>query len=266
MARPKPPLRVLVVEDNRSVRTFIAEALGGVARVAEAADAEEALTYLASPEGRRLDLVIVDCILPTRRGLSASGVDLVRAVRAQWPWMPVVAITGALDAEGLLREARRVGATHVMQKPFGLPEINDLLTRLVPRRSPGPRAGGDIAMQRVIAFIGEHYTEPLTLRELAEMAAMSRSHFCRMFRVAAGVSFRDYVRKLRLARAQELLRRPKASLTAIALEVGFYDLAHFDKAFRKQFGVSPSEFLRRRPASPGDPLHAEKPRPDASAG
>ncbi len=266
MPHAHPPLRVLIVEDNRSVRAFIAEALGDTARVAEASDAEEALAYLGTREAPRLDLIIVDCILPTRRGLSAAGVDLVRTVRSRWPWVPVVAITGALDAERLLHEAQRVGASHVLQKPFGIPEITDVLARLVPRRSGPFRAGGDIAMQRVIAFIGAHYTEPLALRDLAQMAAMSRSHFCRMFRVAAGVSFRDYVRKLRLARAQELLRRPKASLTAIALEVGFYDLAHFDKAFRKQFGVSPSEFLRRRALPRADGLRGGESRPDAHAG
>jgi AraC-like DNA-binding protein len=259
MPRRRAPLRVLIVEDNASVRAFIAEALGGAAEVTEAGDADEALAHLTSPRGPRLDLVIVDCILPTRRGLFASGVDLVRTVRSRWPWVPVVAITGALDAERLLREAQRVGASHVLQKPFGIPEITEALARVLPRRPPRP--GGDIAMQRVIAFVGEHYTEPLALRDLAQMASMSRSHFCRMFRHAAGVSFRDYIRNLRLRRAQELLRRPKASLTAIALEVGFYDLAHFDKAFRKQYGVSPSEFLRRR----GLPRGSDASRPDATA-
>lgn len=256
MALGKTPLRVLLVEDNASVRTFIAEALHSVARVAEAGDASQALSFLANQAARGLDLVIVDCLLPEpgappHGAVTPAGVELVRVIRARWPWLTVVAITGALDAETLLREARRFGAADVLRKPFGVGELSDLLGRLPVRRVPATRGGGDVAMKRVIGFIGEHYTESLGLRDLAGMAAMSRSHFCRMFRAATGVAFRDYVRTLRLRRAEEMLRRPRASFTAIALEVGFYDLAHFDKAFRKRFGVSPSEFVRRGPAPAG---------------
>jgi transcriptional regulator GlxA family with amidase domain len=62
---------------------------------------------------------------------------------------------------------------------------------------------------------------------------------------------RDYVRSLRLARARELIVSTKTPLTDVALETGFYDLPHFDKTFRKHYGVSPYQF-RRREESPGN--------------
>ena len=58
-------------------------------------------------------------------------------------------------------------------------------------------------------------------------------------------SLRDYVRDLRLKRAYRLLVTAKLSLTSIAVESGFYDLPHFDKAFRHRFGISPHEFRTR---------------------
>jgi transcriptional regulator GlxA family with amidase domain len=58
----------------------------------------------------------------------------------------------------------------------------------------------------------------------------------------AGMSLRDYVRELRLKRAHELMRSSALSLTAIATAAGFYDLPHFNKAFRHRFGMSPTQF------------------------
>jgi len=69
------------------------------------------------------------------------------------------------------------------------------------------------------------------------------------------------VRNLRLERAQQMLARsPEISLTEVALEAGFYDLPHFDKAFRERYGVSPSEFLRRKALDPSAPRRRRRRR------
>lgn len=252
------------MEDNANVRAFIRDALADFADVVEAENADQALTVLGTEQRKRLDLVIVDCILPSGSRLTPAGVRLVGTISAQWPWIPVVAITGALEAERLLLDATRSGARGVLRKPFGIPALTeaiDRVTRSRRRREPGVRPGTEVALQRVIAFIGEHYTERLSLADVAGMAAMSRSHFCRMFRSATGVSFRDYVRDLRLTRAQQLLAASGLSLTDVALEIGFYDLPHFDKAFRKRFGVSPTEFVRRKALSRATESRAPEIRP-----
>ena len=61
-----------------------------------------------------------------------------------------------------------------------------------------PRA--DARLDRVITFIGEHYTERLSLDDLAHLARMTRLQFARLFRIVTGTSLRDHVRNLRLAR------------------------------------------------------------------
>jgi transcriptional regulator GlxA family with amidase domain len=60
-----------------------------------------------------------------------------------------------------------------------------------------------------------------------------------------GMSLRDFVRDLRLNRAHDLLLGSSLSLTTLAVDAGFYDLPHFDKAFRQRLGVSPQESRRR---------------------
>ncbi len=244
-------LRVLIVDDEPLVRAFIADALRESAEVCEAGDVNDAMAELSRSGSPPFDLVLIDCVLPNAgRAAGHAGVELVKTVRARWPWISTVAITGRAESEALAIEAFRSGARDFLKKPFTLGELAAAVARATPARLRRRSADGSqsgIAIQRVVGFLGEHYTEPLTLETVAKIAAMSRSHFCRMFRAVTGKPFRDYVRDLRFARAQELLLRSNLSLTAIAVEVGFYDLPHFNKAFRKRFGISPAAFVRRKP-------------------
>jgi AraC-like DNA-binding protein len=81
--------------------------------------------------------------------------------------------------------------------------------------------------------------------ELASIAGMSRSQLSRNFHRFVGASLRAYVLDLRLKRACERLIHSSQSITATSLECGFYDASHFDRAFRRRFGITPGEFRRR---------------------
>jgi AraC-like DNA-binding protein len=100
----------------------------------------------------------------------------------------------------------------------------------------------------ICAFVADHITEVPTLGQLAAMAGMSRCHFSRVFHAVVGMPLRVYVTDARLKRASELLATD-LSLTSIAAECGFYDLPHFDKSFRRRFGMSPRQFRQQRAAS-----------------
>src|SRR5262249_59393972 len=87
---------------------------------------------------------------------------------------------------------------------------------------------------------------------VAALAGWSRFHFSRTFSRIVGMRLRDYLRGLKLRRAVELVRTSRASLTDIAVEAGFYDLPHLDKACRQHLGKSPQSF-RTRPVKGGRP-------------
>lgn len=91
-------------------------------------------------------------------------------------------------------------------------------------------------------FLSAHMAEVPEFHELASMAGMSRSHFSRTFHAVAGMSLRHYILRQRVERACELLKQSHLSLTSIAVQCGFYDLPHLNKAFRRRFGVSPYRF------------------------
>jgi AraC family transcriptional regulator len=91
-------------------------------------------------------------------------------------------------------------------------------------------------------YIHEHYTEPLDRETLAEVAGFSVPHFHRVFTANVGESAISYVRRLRLDRAGRKLRMGALDITEVALAAGYDTHAAFSKAFKQQYGLSPSEF------------------------
>jgi AraC family transcriptional regulator len=97
-------------------------------------------------------------------------------------------------------------------------------------------------IERVQRYIRDHTDEPLNREVLAAVAGFSVSHFHRVFTAHAGQSIADYVRRVRLERAGRKLRMGAVDIMEVALAAGYHTHAAFAKAFKQEFGVSPSEF------------------------
>jgi AraC-like DNA-binding protein/quercetin dioxygenase-like cupin family protein len=98
----------------------------------------------------------------------------------------------------------------------------------------------------VLSHIENHYAEPITVEQLAQMASMSESSLMRTFRKVTGKSPIDYVIHVRVARAAELLQRDDANVTEVAFRCGFTDSNYFSRQFRRLRGRSPREYRRER--------------------
>jgi AraC family transcriptional regulator len=94
----------------------------------------------------------------------------------------------------------------------------------------------------VMQYIREHIREPLSREVLADVAGFSVPHFHRVFTAEVGESAVSYVRRLRMERAGRKLRMGAMDITEVALAAGYDSHAAFSKAFKQQYGVSPSEF------------------------
>jgi AraC family transcriptional regulator len=97
-------------------------------------------------------------------------------------------------------------------------------------------------LRRVRHFVDAHLEEKLSVRRLAEAAALSEAHFARAFRQETGMSPHQYVMTQRVARAQEMLRSSDESIFQIALQCGFNDASHFSRVFRKEVGINPTSY------------------------
>ncbi len=97
-------------------------------------------------------------------------------------------------------------------------------------------------IQAVKQYIREHSDEPLSREVLAAVAGFSVPHFHRIFTTCVGDNIASYVRRVRLERAGRKLRLGAVDITEVALAAGYDSHAAFSKAFKQQFGLSPSEF------------------------
>jgi AraC family transcriptional regulator len=97
-------------------------------------------------------------------------------------------------------------------------------------------------IEEVMKYIRAHISEPLDRETLAAVAGFSVPHFHRIFTAHVGESAISYVRRARLERAARKLRMGAVDITEVALAAGYDTHAAFGKAFKQQFGLSPSEF------------------------
>ena len=97
-------------------------------------------------------------------------------------------------------------------------------------------------IEDVMRYIRQHINEPIDRETLASVAGFSVPHFHRVFTAQVGESAASYVRRLRIERAGRKLRMGAVNITEVALAAGYDSHAAFGKAFKQQFGFSPSEF------------------------
>jgi AraC-like DNA-binding protein len=127
----------------------------------------------------------------------------------------------------------------------------------VPMPEEVPAAGTAArSLMPALHYIETNLGERITAEDMGQLCLMSPFRFSRAFRDAFGVNFRDYLLRLRLAEAARLLENPQAQVTQVAGTVGFNDLSHFSRMFKRHYGMTPSEaqesFQAPRPA--GEPL------------
>lgn len=97
----------------------------------------------------------------------------------------------------------------------------------------------------LLAYIDLHYTEPLTLDDMAARMNFSKFHFSRLFKQYTNYTFCDYLNFRRIKATEELLLRPDLSITDIAMQVGFSSISTFNRVFREHKRCSPSEYRSR---------------------
>ena len=97
----------------------------------------------------------------------------------------------------------------------------------------------------VVSYISEHCTEQLSMTELCERFRMTESRFSRFFRRATGNTFTDFVNRMRISKACQLLMETDRYVTNICYDVGFNNVANFNRRFLEIKGMTPTDFRRQ---------------------
>jgi AraC family transcriptional regulator len=174
-------------------------------------------------------------------GTDPARFDMPDALNITDPLLTAMcrALSYAIDAgagEFYAESAAQFLATHVLSRHCGLP--GGML-----RASKTPRLD-DRRLRNAASYMQERFGDAITLDVLAKKATMSRFHFLRLFKNATGMTPHTYLVRLRLQRARMLLADGRDSVGGISVACGFESPAHFAAVFRRDVGMSPSEYRK----------------------
>ena len=172
-------------------------------------------------EGRELALgyLRIAAVIAARQIVTDAGADPQRV----------------LD-EGLIAEALRAE---------GIDAVRTLLAAAMACRDAKGRGLGQTPVARARRFLSQRYADPnLMLQDVAGEVGMSQSHFSTVFAQETGLTFTQYLTALRIGKAKELLSATAMRSSEIAFAVGYNDAHYFSYMFKKQTGMTPSEYRR----------------------
>ena len=199
------------------------------------------------------DIVFMDICMPEMNGLA-----MIAAINSEFPDLEVSVLTGFRDFE-YAREAIRLGVTRFLLKPSNMDELEEAIGimcgNLKKKGITGEtepeteekeeRASSSFIVKNALTYIEENYTQKLTLGEVAEKTYVSQWHLSKLLNRHTGQSFSDILNHVRIEHAKELLKDPALRIGEISEQVGFLDMAHFSRVFKKQEGVSANEYRNK---------------------
>ena len=183
-------------------------------------------------------------VLNVKRSTAEAG-RFLGALNAQLPACPVLVVCDDVYL-GTPSVWESLNIRGVLRPPV---RFDDLLSRIGALLPPGnglngpwPRLGEFVG--RTIAHLSQHYDQELTVESIAELTDISASHLAHLFRSEIGMSVRDYLTRVRVTIAQDLLAHTDDKLEAIATSLGFADTSHLAHVFQRITGRPPSAYRR----------------------
>jgi YesN/AraC family two-component response regulator len=206
------------------------------------------------------DLVISDVMMP-----EMDGFTMLRMIRTNGNinHLPVVMLTSKTDIGNRLEGLER-GADAYLTKPFSIEELHATIDNLIASRLRlrGKYSGTQMPneqikkievkgndeqlMERIIDSINKHLSDSdFSVEMLCDEVGMSRANLHRKMKQMTGITASDFLRNLRMEQAARLLSEQKVNITQVAYSVGFSSLPYFSTAFKKHFGISPTEYIEK---------------------
>ena len=245
--------RVVLIDDEyiilEGLRRVVKWADYGCEVVGTAQDAEDGMALIRE---MRPDILFTDIRMPGQDGLT-----MLAALRSEFPDMQVTVLTGYRDF-AYAQEAIRLGVTRFLLKPSKMDEVREALEAMTAHLAARPQAAnpedekdgksssaGNFIVNQAIAYIREHYAEKISLQDVAERCYISQWHLSKQLNRYAGKSFYDVLNSVRIEAACALLADPSLKISEISERVGYVDVAHFARTFKKFEGISANEYRNR---------------------
>ena len=198
------------------------------------------------------DILFTDIKMP-----NLDGLTMVAGLKGEFPNMQIAVLTGYRDFE-YAKRAVNIGVTRFLLKPSKMKELDETLTFMTQNirklrgeadTPPKPAleeetgiAANNFIFQTAMNYIKQHYTEKLTLTEVADHIHVSKWHLSKLLNKYTEKSFSELINQARVNKAKELLADPAMKIHQISEVLGFNDVTHFSKIFKKLQQISPNEY------------------------
>lgn len=249
---------ILIVDDEPRTRLGIQKVLelwsSGRYRIECAENGVAAMEWLSRETAH---LLITDVCMP-----QVSGLDLIEAMKQRSSKPMAIVISGYAEFE-YVQTAMRLGAVNYLLKPIEkqellnvveqalhLEEERDRLERIEKIVDPkllsldGPNTKYSEPVQQALDYMEKHLEEQLSLGYLAEQLHLNSSYFSVLFKEQTGIAYSEYITRLRIQRAKELLVQTRLPICEIAERVGYRTDKYFIKVFKDQENLSPSRYRK----------------------
>ncbi len=245
---------LLIVEDNADVRSYIREQTENEYCIIEASNGLEGINQARE---NIPDIIVTDVMMPKMDGYQFS-----KEIRndEKTSHIPIIMLTAKAGLDDKI-EGLETGIDAYLTKPFSSKELKARIKNLIIQRrelrnrfsqatvfkpSEVTKISVDqVFLEKVINIIEAHFEdEQFGVDKLAEEVNMSVSQLNRKLNALIDQPAGQFIRSLRLQRAADLLKQNTGSIAEICYQVGFSDQAYFSRSFKKQFGISPSDYKK----------------------
>jgi len=243
---------VLVVEDHPEVRAYLSEHLGSQYRLLTAENGREGLVLARE---HIPDLVVSDVMMP-----EMDGFELCEQLKNddKTCHVPVVLLTAKASEESAIA-GLNIGADDYLVKPFSVDALLSRIANLIenrrllrrrfarsmqidPTQTETPSAD-QLFMNKAAKIVERHIGDvDFGVQELADEVGFSRRQLHRKVRALTDQTPADLIRRIRLARAAQMLNNRAGNVSEIAYAVGFSKPRHFSTVFKESYGMTPSEY------------------------
>ena len=249
---------VLIVEDNLELIDYLKNELSTEYKVFVASNGKEGIKVAKETLP---DAIITDVVMP-----EMDGFEFCKAIKtdASTSHIPLLMLTARTTIENRI-EGIENGADAYMVKPFDLKLLKLRLSQLITSRQLifdkyfGAISGADEQInsssidkdfiQKLLDYINENISDSnLSVEELASQLKLSRSQLYRKIKALTGQTVNEFIRKIRLERAKQILDSGNANISEACFSVGFSSPSYFSKCFKAHFGVLPSELDAKKEA------------------
>ena len=245
--------KAVLVDDERIILDGLTRAVRwadmGCEVIGTAANGREGLELV-----RRLrpDILLTDIRMPNMDGLS-----MIAALRSEFPRLQIAVLTAFRDFE-YAQTALNLGVCRYLLKPSKMDELYEAIRTMTARLDalPPPAEGtepeddpaaagsaaGNFIVRQALDYMRAHCAERLSLGDVAEHVYVSQWHLSKLINRHVNQSFFDILGRMRTERAKTLLADSSLRIHAVAEQVGYADVAHFSKSFKKLEGMTPGEY------------------------